>query len=42
MKRTLVILALVILIGSAFASCASTKGSCPGTGGYVGYGAFRR
>ena len=38
MKRTLVIVALVILIGSMFASCAASKGACPGTSGYVGYG----
>jgi hypothetical protein len=38
MKRTLVIIALVVLIGSAFASCAASKGACPGTSGYVGYG----
>ena len=38
MKRTLVIVALVVLISSVFASCAASKGACPGTSGYVGYG----
>jgi hypothetical protein len=41
MKRTLVIVALVILIGSVFTSCAASKGGCKGTAGYVGYG-YRR
>ena len=38
MKRTIVILAIVVLASAAFTSCTATKGGCKGTQGYVGYG----
>ncbi|WP_262711650.1 hypothetical protein [Niastella caeni] len=41
MKRTIVILALVIMASAAFTSCAASrgaKGGCKGTQGYIGYG----
>ncbi len=38
MKRTLVILALVILAGVTITSCTASKGGCAGSRGYVGYG----
>jgi predicted small secreted protein len=42
MKRTIIIVALVIFACAAITSCAATKGSgCKGTQGYVGYGGLR-
>lgn len=42
MKRTIVIVALVIFACATITSCAATKGSgCKGTQGYVGYGGGR-
>lgn len=39
MKRTIVIVAMVIFACAAITSCAATKGGgCRGTQGYVGYG----
>jgi len=38
MKRTLVILAMVLFAGAVITSCTATKGGCKGTQGYVGYG----
>ena len=39
MKRTLVILAVIVLASAAFTSCTVTKGGgCKGTQGFVGYG----
>jgi len=38
MKRTLVILALVMLMGAALTSCTASRGGCKGTAGMVGYG----
>ena len=39
MKRTLIILAIVVLASAAFTSCSVTKGGgCRGTQGFVGYG----
>jgi len=38
MKRTIVILVMVILASAAFTSCTATKGGCRMTQGYVGYG----
>ena len=41
MKRTLVILAMVILAGATITSCAASRGAktgCKGTQGYIGYG----
>jgi hypothetical protein len=41
MKRTIVILAMVILAGAAITSCTASKGArggCKGTQGYIGYG----
>jgi predicted small secreted protein len=41
MKRTLVILVMAILVSTIVTSCASSKGGCYGTQGYVGYGSRR-
>lgn len=41
MKRTIVIVAMVILASAAITSCAASKGArggCKGTQGYIGYG----
>jgi predicted small secreted protein len=38
MKRTLVILVMAILVSAVVTSCASSKGGCYGTQGFVGYG----
>lgn len=38
MKRTLVILALIILAGVTITSCTASKGGCASSRNYVGYG----
>ena len=38
MKRTIVILIMILMAGAALTSCTATKGGCNGTQGYVGYG----
>lgn len=38
MKRTIIILALIVLASAAFTSCTATKGGCRSNQGYVGYG----
>jgi predicted small secreted protein len=41
MKRTIVIVALVIFACATITSCAASRGArggCKGTAGYVGYG----
>lgn len=42
MKRTLVILAMIIIAGATITSCAASRGAkgggCKGTQGYIGYG----
>jgi hypothetical protein len=38
MKRTLVILVMVIFACATITSCTATKGGCYGTKGLVGYG----
>jgi hypothetical protein len=38
MRKTIVILVLAIAVASVFTSCASTRGGCNMSKGYVGYG----
>lgn len=40
MKRTLVILAMIVIASATITSCASSRGQsgCKGTQGYIGYG----
>jgi predicted small secreted protein len=40
MKRTLVILAMIVIASATITSCASSRGTggCKGTQGYIGYG----
>jgi hypothetical protein len=38
MRKTIVILVLAIVVASVFTSCASSKGGCYMSKGYVGYG----
>lgn len=41
MRKSILILALVITVAAVFTSCASSKGGCNMAKGYVGYGASR-
>lgn len=38
MRKTIVILAIIATVATAFASCASSRGGCAMSAGYVGYG----
>jgi hypothetical protein len=40
MKRTLVILAMIVIASATITSCATSRGQggCKGTQGYIGYG----
>ena len=38
MKKSVLILVLAIAVASVFTSCASSKGGCNMSRGYVGYG----
>ena len=38
MRKTIAILAIVMAVASAFTSCASSRGGCAMSQGYVGYG----
>ena len=41
MRKTIMILALALAVATAFTSCASSKGGCNMSRGFVGYGASR-
>lgn len=38
MKKSILILVLAIAVAASFTSCASSKGGCNMSKGYVGYG----
>ena len=38
MRKTIVILVIVMAVATAFTSCASSRGGCAMSQGYVGYG----
>jgi predicted small secreted protein len=38
MKRTIIVIAMILFAGAAITSCTAQKGGCKGTAGYVGYG----
>ncbi|HYF31461.1 MAG TPA: hypothetical protein VD993_10115 [Chitinophagaceae bacterium] len=38
MKRTLIVLTLVLAVAATVTSCAAQKGGCKSSQGYVGYG----
>ena len=38
MRKTILILAIATAIATAFTSCASSRGGCAMSQGYVGYG----
>lgn len=41
MRKTILILVLAVAAVSVFTSCASSKGGCNMSKGYVGYGSSR-
>ena len=38
MKKTLLIVTLVIAVAASITSCTAQKGGCKSTQGYIGYG----
>jgi hypothetical protein len=38
MRKTIIILVIVATVATAFASCASSRGGCAMSQGYIGYG----
>lgn len=41
MRKKIVIFVLFVAVAAAFTSCASSRGGCNMSKGYVGYGASR-
>jgi hypothetical protein len=38
MRKTIIFLVIAIAVATAFTSCASSRGGCAMSAGYVGYG----